>query len=136
MELLISANAGEPPKPIAKIASGGELSRVMLAIKSALADKDQVGTLIFDEVDTGVSGRAAQKIGLKLKEVARNRQVFCVTHSAQVAALGDGKRTNFHPSDPFKRRGAHPGNCPHYVHRPCHRFDAPKRRQYVKRRKK
>ncbi len=90
MELLISANAGEPPKPIAKIASGGELSRVMLAIKSALADKDQVGTLIFDEVDTGVSGRAAQKIGLKLKEVARNRQVFCVTHSAQVAALGDG----------------------------------------------
>ncbi|MBC8559474.1 DNA repair protein RecN [Fumia xinanensis] len=89
MELLISANAGEPPKPIAKIASGGELSRVMLAIKSALADKDQIGTLIFDEVDTGVSGRAAQKIGLKLKEVARSRQVLCVTHSAQVAALGD-----------------------------------------------
>ncbi len=89
MELLISANAGEPPKPIAKIASGGELSRVMLAIKSALADKDQIGTLIFDEVDTGVSGKAAQKIGLKLKEVARTRQVLCVTHSAQVAALGD-----------------------------------------------
>ncbi|MEG2596951.1 MAG: DNA repair protein RecN [Oscillospiraceae bacterium] len=89
MELLISANQGEPPKPIAKIASGGELSRMMLAMKSALADKDQIETLIFDEVDTGVSGKAAQKIGRKLKEVAKNRQVFCVTHSAQIAALGD-----------------------------------------------
>ncbi len=87
MELLISANAGETPKPISKIASGGELSRIMLAIKSALADKDKIDTLIFDEVDTGVSGIAAQKIGVKLKEVSRSRQVFCVTHSAQVAAL-------------------------------------------------
>lgn len=88
LEILISANRGEPPKPISKIASGGELSRIMLAIKSVLADKDGVPTLIFDEIDTGVSGRAAQKIGRKLKEVARSHQVLCVTHSAQIAALG------------------------------------------------
>lgn len=91
VELLISANLGEPPKPIAKIASGGELSRIMLAIKSALADKDDIGTLIFDEIDTGVSGKAAQKIGRKLREVAGSRQVLCVTHSAQIAALGDAQ---------------------------------------------
>ncbi|MBR6791015.1 MAG: DNA repair protein RecN [Oscillospiraceae bacterium] len=88
-ELLLSANPGEPPKPIARIASGGELSRIMLAIKSALADKDDIGTLIFDEIDTGVSGKAAQKIGLKLKEIGRTRQILCVTHSAQIAALAD-----------------------------------------------
>ena len=88
LEFLISANLGEPPKPISKIASGGELARIMLAIKSALAEKDRIDTLIFDEIDTGVSGRAAQKIGLKLREVGASRQVFCVTHSAQVAALG------------------------------------------------
>lgn len=91
MELLISANLGEPPKPISKIASGGELSRIMLAIKSALAEKDDVDTLIFDEIDTGVSGRAAQKIGMKLREVGESRQVFCVTHSAQVASLGNSQ---------------------------------------------
>ena len=91
MELLISANPGEPPKPISKIASGGELSRIMLAIKSALAEKDDVDTLIFDEIDTGVSGRAAQKIGMKLREVGASRQVFCVTHSAQVASQGDSQ---------------------------------------------
>ena len=91
MELLISANPGEPPKPISKIASGGELSRIMLAIKSALAEKDDVDTLIFDEIDTGVSGRAAQKIGMKLREVGVSRQVFCVTHSAQVASQGDSQ---------------------------------------------
>lgn len=91
MELLISANPGEPPKPISKIASGGELSRIMLAIKSALAEKDDVDTLIFDEIDTGVSGRAAQKIGMKLREVGESRQVFCVTHSAQVASLGNSQ---------------------------------------------
>ena len=91
VELLISANLGEPPKPIAKIASGGELSRIMLAIKSALADKDDIGTLIFDEIDTGVSGKAAQKIGRKLREVAASRQVLCVTHSAQIAALGEAQ---------------------------------------------
>lgn len=89
VEFLISTNPGEPPKPISKIASGGELSRIMLAIKNSLADKDSVPTLIFDEVDTGVSGRAAQKIGLKLKEVAQNKQVICVTHLAQIAALAD-----------------------------------------------
>ncbi len=89
VEFLISTNAGEPPKPIGKIASGGELSRIMLAIKNVLAQKDRVSTLIFDEIDTGVSGSAAQKIGLKLKQVSKNRQVFCVTHLAQIAALAD-----------------------------------------------
>ncbi len=88
-ELLLSANLGEPPRPIAKIASGGELSRIMLAIKSALADKDDIGTLIFDEIDTGVSGKAAQKIGRKLQKIGSHRQVICVTHSAQIAALAD-----------------------------------------------
>lgn len=86
---LISANAGEEPKPLSKIASGGELSRIMLAIKNVLATKDNIQTLIFDEVDTGVSGRAAQKIGIKLKEVSKNRQVLCVTHLAQIAAFAD-----------------------------------------------
>ncbi len=89
VQLLISTNPGEPPKPIAKIASGGELSRIMLAIKTVLAGTEDVDTMIFDEIDTGVSGRAAQKIGLKLKEIARGRQVICVTHLAQIAALGD-----------------------------------------------
>lgn len=89
VEFLISTNAGEPAKPIAKIASGGELSRIMLAIKRVLADHDDVGTLIFDEVDTGVSGGSAQKIGLKLREVSESRQVVCVTHLAQIAALAD-----------------------------------------------
>ncbi len=89
VEFLISTNAGEPPKPIGKIASGGELSRIMLSIKNVLAQKDRVSTLIFDEIDTGVSGSAAQKIGLKLKQVSKNRQVFCVTHLAQIAALAD-----------------------------------------------
>ena len=89
IELLISANPGEPPRPVAKIASGGELSRMMLAIKTVLASTDIIDTLIFDEVDTGVSGSAAQKVGLKLKEVSRARQVICVTHQAQIAALAD-----------------------------------------------
>ncbi|MCL2299705.1 MAG: DNA repair protein RecN [Firmicutes bacterium] len=89
MEFLISANPGEAPRPLAKIASGGELSRVMLAIKSVLAQKDPVCTLIFDEIDAGVSGRAAQKIGRKLRRVAGGRQVVCVTHLAQIAALAD-----------------------------------------------
>ncbi len=89
LELLISTNPGEPPKPLAKIASGGEISRVMLAIKNVMANEDEVDTLIFDEVDTGVSGRAAQKIGRKLMQVAEHRQVICVTHLAQVAAYGD-----------------------------------------------
>lgn len=89
IEFLISANPGEEPKPLVKIASGGELSRIMLGIKSILAYNDTVDTLIFDEIDTGVSGRASQKIGLKLKEVSKNTQVICVTHSAQIASNAD-----------------------------------------------
>lgn len=89
IEFLISANPGEPPRPLAKIASGGELSRIMLAIKNVLSGSDEIGTLIFDEIDTGVSGRAAQKIALKLKQVSAGRQVICVTHLAQIAAQAD-----------------------------------------------
>lgn len=84
-EFLISANPGEPPKPIAQIASGGELSRMMLALKAVLAERDDIPTLIFDEIDTGVSGKAAQKIGLKLRQLAQHHQVICVTHLAQLA---------------------------------------------------
>lgn len=87
IQFLLSTNPGEPPKPVAKIASGGELSRIMLAIKSVLAGKDEVDTLIFDEVDTGISGSAAQKVGLKLRQAAEGHQVICVTHLAQIAAL-------------------------------------------------
>ena len=89
MEFYISTNPGEPPKPLGKIASGGELSRIMLSLKNVIAEGDQIGTLIFDEVDTGVSGRAAQKIGRKLKQASENRQIICVTHLAQVAAFAD-----------------------------------------------
>lgn len=89
IEFLISTNPGEPPKPLAKIASGGELSRIMLAIKNILAYNDTVDTLIFDEIDTGVSGRASVKIGMKLKSVSKNTQVITVTHSAQIAAFAD-----------------------------------------------
>ncbi len=89
IEFLISTNIGETPKPLSKIASGGELSRIMLAIKNVLVAHDSVDTLIFDEVDAGVSGRAAQKIGLKLQELAGHRQVLCVTHLSQIAAFAD-----------------------------------------------
>ena len=89
IEFLISANAGEEPKPLVKIASGGELSRIMLAIKNVLAETDGVDTMIFDEIDTGVSGRAAQKIAMKLRSASKGRQVICVTHLAQIAAQGD-----------------------------------------------
>lgn len=85
----MSANAGEALKPMSKVASGGELARIMLAMKNVLAEQDQVPTLIFDEVDTGVSGRAAQKVAEKLHSVARNKQVLCVTHLPQIAAMGD-----------------------------------------------
>lgn len=88
-EFMISANRGESIKPLSKIASGGELSRVMLAIKSVLLGKDPVGTMIFDEIDTGISGYTAGKVGTQLKRVAENRQVICVTHLAQIAAMGD-----------------------------------------------
>ncbi len=89
IEFLISPNLGETKKPLAKIASGGELSRVMLAIKNVLSDKDEIDTLIFDEIDAGVSGRAATKLGKKLSEVSKGRQVICVTHLAQIAAQAD-----------------------------------------------
>ena len=85
----MSANAGEALKPLSKVASGGELARIMLAMKNVLAEKDQVETLIFDEVDTGVSGRAAQKVAEKLRSVAAHKQVLCVTHLPQLAALAD-----------------------------------------------
>ncbi len=88
-EFFISANSGADPQPIAKIASGGELARIMLAFKCALADKQNVSTLIFDEIDAGVSGKTARKIGLKLRTLAKDVQVLCVTHSAQIASLGD-----------------------------------------------
>ena len=89
LEFYIATNAGEPLKPLTKIASGGELSRIMLSIKNVLADNDNVDTLIFDEVDTGISGSAAQKVGQKLKQVSKGRQIICVTHLAQVAAYAD-----------------------------------------------
>lgn len=89
VELMISANAGEELKPMNKIASGGELSRIMLAIKCVLAKIDDMPTLIFDEIDTGISGRAAQKVGIKLRELSGSRQVMCVTHLAQIAAKAE-----------------------------------------------
>lgn len=89
IEFLISTNPGEPAKPLAKIASGGELSRIMLAIKNVIVHNDTIGTLIFDEIDTGVSGRASRKIGLKLKAVSEGTQVITVTHSAQIASAAD-----------------------------------------------
>lgn len=85
----MSANAGEALKPMSKVASGGELARIMLAMKNVLAEQDRVQTLIFDEVDTGVSGRAAQKVAQKLRSVAKTKQVLCVTHLPQLAAMGD-----------------------------------------------
>ena len=89
VEMLISVNKGEDLKPLSRVASGGELSRIMLAIKNVLADADEVQTMIFDEIDTGISGRAAAKVGVKLNEAARNRQILCVTHLAQIAAAAD-----------------------------------------------
>ena len=89
LEFLISANVGEVPKPITKIASGGELSRIMLAMKTIMADKDKVETMIFDEIDSGVSGRAALKVASKLKDAAKGKQVLCVTHLAQLMSYAD-----------------------------------------------
>jgi DNA repair protein RecN (Recombination protein N) len=88
VEFLIASNPGEPPKSIAKTASGGELSRIMLALKSVLAQVDDIDTLVFDEVDSGISGRAAAKVGTLMRRIADKRQVLCVTHLAQIAACG------------------------------------------------
>ncbi len=89
VEFLISPNLGEPLKPLAKIASGGEMSRVMLAIKNILAEVDKIPTMIFDEIDTGISGKAAQKVGEKLADISEGHQVICVTHLAQIACMAD-----------------------------------------------
>jgi len=89
IEFLIATNPGEPTKPLEKIASGGELSRIMLAIKSVFARKDGIDTLIFDEIDSGISGRTAEKVGIKLSAIAGDIQVVCVTHSAQIASIAD-----------------------------------------------
>jgi DNA repair protein RecN (Recombination protein N) len=89
VEIMISVNKGEEPKPLAKIASGGELSRIMLAIKAVLGETSSTPTMIFDEIDTGISGRAAQKVGAKLAAIAEKRQVLCVTHLASIAAKAD-----------------------------------------------
>ena len=89
IQFLMSANLGEALKPIQKVASGGELARIMLALKNVLAEDDGIGSLVFDEVDTGVSGRAAQKVAEKMADVARRKQVLCVTHLPQIAAMAD-----------------------------------------------
>lgn len=89
LSFMISVNPGEPLKSLEKIASGGELSRVMLALKTILADQDEIGTLIFDEIDTGISGRTAQAVSVKLGKIAQKRQVICITHLPQIAAMAD-----------------------------------------------
>ena len=89
VQFLMSANVGEALKPIQKVASGGELARIMLALKNVLAEDDGIGSLVFDEVDTGVSGRAAQKVAEKMAAIAGSKQVLCVTHLPQIAAMAD-----------------------------------------------
>ena len=89
VEFLISTNIGDDAKPLIKIASGGEISRIMLAIKTVLADSDKVPVLIFDEIDTGISGKAAKSVGEKIKIISKNHQVLCVTHQPSIAAKGD-----------------------------------------------
>ena len=89
VEFYISANRGADAQPLSKIASGGELSRIMLALKSVVADRDGVPTVIYDEIDAGVSGKTARKIGIKMLSLSKTTQLFCVTHSAQIASLGD-----------------------------------------------
>lgn len=89
VEFMISTNPGESVRPLGQVASGGELSRIMLAIKAVLSDKDRIPTLIFDEIDTGISGRTAQKVSEKLRVIARDHQVICITHLPQIAAMAD-----------------------------------------------
>jgi len=89
VEFLISANAGEPLLPMAKIASGGELARIMLSLKNEINICDGIDTVVFDEIDTGISGKTSRKVGMKLKEIGRSAQVICVTHSAQIASLAN-----------------------------------------------
>ncbi len=89
VEFMISTNIGEDEKPLAKIASGGEMSRIMLAIKNVLADIDKVSTMVFDEIDTGISGGVANSVSEKLKAISKNHQILCVTHLANIAAKGD-----------------------------------------------
>ncbi len=89
MEFLIAANQGDEPRPLSKVASGGELSRIMLAIKTVFAGNDNVETLIFDEIDTGISGRTAWKVSEKLAVLGRKHQIICITHLAQIAAMAD-----------------------------------------------
>ena len=91
VEFILSPNPGEPMKPLSAIASGGEISRIMLAMKAISAENEGVDTMIFDEIDTGVSGRMAQTVGEKMCALGRSRQVICVTHLAQIAALGDSQ---------------------------------------------
>ena len=86
---MISTNPGMPLRPLQEVASGGELSRIMLAIKSVMAERDAIGALIFDEIDTGISGRTAQKVSEKMAVIARDHQVICITHLAQIAAMAD-----------------------------------------------
>ena len=88
-EFVISTNPGEPERSLGQVASGGELSRIMLAIKTVLADSDDIPTLIFDEIDTGISGRTAQKVAEKLAVISRNHQVICITHLPQIASMAD-----------------------------------------------
>ena len=89
VEFAISLNPGQPMRPLVSVASGGELSRIMLAIKAVMADKDETGTLIFDEIDVGISGRTAQKVSEKMALIGRKHQVICITHLAQIAAMAD-----------------------------------------------
>ena len=89
MEFMISLNPGQPVKPLINVASGGELSRIMLAIKTVMADRDDIETLIFDEIDVGISGRTAQKVSEKMAVIGRKHQVICITHLAQIAAMAD-----------------------------------------------
>ena len=88
-EFLISTNPGEPLKPLSKVASGGELSRIMLAMKAVLAKNDSIGTLIFDEIDAGISGRTAQMVSEKMNVIGKSHQVICITHLPQIAAMAD-----------------------------------------------